>query len=72
MANKPTVHYKGKKMAKDIIKELTKEAVKLQSAFLDSFMGVKVIVDTQLQGNEYYVAISEELYHQLKDRKLRR
>ncbi len=68
-------------MAKQFFTESSKEAQKslsaedmleparmLQKSFLSMFNGVAVRIDKTLQGNEWYCAVSQEIYDQLKNR----
>ncbi len=38
----------------------------IEKEFLSGFNGVPIRVDTALQGNEYYCAVSEEVFDKLK------
>lgn len=44
---------------------LTALCDQIDNGFLESFMGVKLVVDENLTGNNWHVSVSKELYDRL-------
>jgi hypothetical protein len=48
------------------LEELITHAEGAQQRLLATFEGVRVVVDLNLKGNDYYCAVSQEIYDALK------
>ena len=52
------------------LKELVDTSMKLQEELLSTFLGIRVIVDPGLEGNSYYIAVSQSIYDQLQEKSI--
>ncbi len=47
------------------LKELQKHAGRALQSLKDTFKGIRIVVDSNLRGNAYYCAVSQEIYDEL-------
>ena len=59
---------KGKVDFENLI-EITTE---FRKGIMNRFMGVPLKVDTSLEGNQYYIAVSQELFNQIENERAKK
>lgn len=51
------------------IEEINEEVDRFDKMIVDSFTSVKVRVDPELKGNQYYLVVSQEMFEKIQENK---